>query len=261
VAKARAAAEMPDPGPPPRPLWQTCVWLGLMVALLVFANWSEAEASGFFGFLAKWKWAFVSACAVGLGLAMAGWFKVPLTKLIAVAMAIVVAALLSHGHVLVPFGVGAVGVSWIAATSPGELGEWWTATWDFTKLITPLLLGGVFVSGMLLGQPGHVGLIPSEWVAVAVGGNGLGAVVVSSVLGAFMYFATLTEIPILQGLLDNGMGRGPALALLLAGPAISLPNLLALGKIFGAKRTAVYGVLVIVMATIAGFFYGQIFTN
>lgn len=259
--KAKAAAQLPDPGPPVRPLWQTGVWLGLMVALLVLANWSEAEASGFFGFLAHSKWALVSVCALGLGLAMFGWFKASWIKLSLVAGGTVGAALLSGELVLIPFGVGAVGVAWIAATSEGELGEWWTATWDFTKLIAPLLLAGVFVSGLLLGQPGHEGLIPSAWVTAAVGGNGLGAVFLSSVVGAFMYFATLTEIPILQGLLGNGMGQGPALALLLAGPALSLPNLLALGKIFGIQRTIVYGILVVVMATLTGFIYGQFATN
>jgi uncharacterized protein len=257
-AKVTAAAQVPDAGSPPRPLWQTCVWIGLMVALLIFANWGEAEASGLLGLVARWKWGLVSACAAGMGLAMRVWFGAPTGKLTATGAAVVMAAIFSGGHVPVPFGVGAVGLSWIAATSDGELGEWWAATWDFTKMIAPLLLGGVFVSGMLLGQPGHEGLIPSGWVAAAVGGNSLGAVFLSSIVGALMYFATLTEIPILQGLIGNGMGRGPALALLLAGPALSLPNLLALGKIFGAKRTLVYASLVVVMATISGFAYGRI---
>jgi uncharacterized protein len=255
--KARVAAQMPEPGPPPRPLWKTAVWLGLMVALLVFANWSDAEGGGFFGVLARAKWGLVSVCAAGMGLALRFWFRVAWWKLLAAAAAVVFAALVSRGHVLVPFGVGSAALAWIAASSEGELADWWAATWDFTKMIAPLLLAGVFVSGMLLGQPGREGLIPSAWVSTMVGGNGLPAIFFSAIVGALMYFATLTEIPILQGLLGSGMGRGPALALLLAGPALSLPNLLALGKIFGARRTAAYAALVVVMATLTGWLYGN----
>jgi hypothetical protein len=257
--KAAVAARQPDPGPPPRPLWQTSVWLGLMVLLLVFANWSEAEGGGFFGAVARAKWWVVAACAAGMGLALRFWFGAPWGKLAAAALAVGVSAFAAPGHVLVPFGVGSVGLGWIAATAEGELGEWWDATWEFTKMIAPLLLGGVFVSGFLLGRPGHEGIIPSEWVAASVGGNGVGAVFLSSLVGALMYFATLTEIPILQGLLGSGMGKGPALALLLAGPALSLPSLLALGKIFGPKRTAAYAALVVVMATFTGWAYGIVF--
>ena len=115
-----------------------------------------------------------------------------------------------------------------AAGAEGELGEWLATTWGFAKQILPLLLGGVLVAGLLLGRPGHEGLIPSAWIAAAVGGNSLAANAFASVFGAFMYFATLTEVPILQGLLGSGMGQGPALTLLLAGPALSLPAMLVL---------------------------------
>lgn len=259
--KNAAAMQQPDPGPPPRPLWQTTAWLALMVVLLIFANWSEAEREGIFGVLAHSKWGIVSACAVGMGLALRLWFGAPAWKVLVAAVAVVVAAFVFPTHVLVPFGVGSVALAWIASTSEGELADWWNATWDFTKMIAPLLLGGVFVSGMLLGRPGHEGLIPSEWVATAVGGNGIGAIFLSSIIGAFMYFATLTEIPILQGLLGSGMGKGPALALLLAGPALSLPSMLALMKIFGGKRTAVYAALVVVMATFSGWLFGNFLSN
>ncbi|MBZ0089357.1 MAG: permease, partial [Thermoanaerobaculia bacterium] len=120
----------------------------------------------------------------------------------------------------------------------------------------PLLLGGVLVAGLLLSRPGHEGLIPSTWVASAVGGNGLGANLFAAVAGAFMYFATLTEVPILQGLLGSGMGQGPALALLLAGPALSLPAMLVLKSLMGWRRTIVYVALVVVMATLTGLIYG-----
>ncbi len=115
------------------------------------------------------------------------------------------------------------------------------------------------VAGLLLGRPGHEGLIPSEWVSRAVGGNSFAANLFASVAGAFMYFATLTEVPILQGLMGSGMGKGPALALLLAGPALSLPSMLVLKSVMGLKKTVVYISLVVVMATVSGLFYGSLF--
>lgn len=258
MEKSKAAAAVSDPGPPLRPLWKTVTWIGLMVALLIFANWSEAEANGLFGVLARWKGLLTAGSALGLAGALVAWFGAAWFRVLAVVGGVSLAVFAAPQNTMVPFAVGTVGLVWIAVTTGGELGEWWTSTWDFTKMIAPLLLGGVFISGFLLGQPGHEGLIPSEWVAAAVGGNGMLAVAFSSVVGALMYFATLTEIPILQGLLGSGMGKGPALALLLAGPALSLPNLLALGKIFGAKRTSAYALLVVIMSTLAGWVYGNL---
>ncbi len=139
-----------------------------------------------------------------------------------------------------------------------ELKEWTFSTWIFAKQIFPLLFIGVLVAGFLLGRPGHEGLIPSQWVSKAVGGNSLGANLFASVAGALMYFATLTEVPILQGLLGSGMGQGPALALLLAGPALSLPNMLVIRNIIGTKKTLVYILLVVIMATVSGMLYGLI---
>lgn len=139
-----------------------------------------------------------------------------------------------------------------------ELQEWTASTWGFAKQIFPLLFAGVLVAGFLLGRPGHEGIIPSEWVGRLVGGNGLGANLFASVAGAFMYFATLTEVPILQGLLGSGMGQGPALALLLAGPALSLPSMLVIRSVMGTKKTVVYIILVVIMATISGMVYGVI---
>ncbi|MBN1444588.1 MAG: permease [Candidatus Omnitrophica bacterium] len=137
-----------------------------------------------------------------------------------------------------------------------ELRGWVSATWIFAKQILPLLFAGVFVAGLLLGRPGHEGFIPSGFVAALVGGNSFFANFFASVVGAFMYFATLTEVPILQGLIGSGMGKGPALALLLAGPALSLPNMLVIKSILGLKKTAVYILLVIMMATISGLLFG-----
>jgi uncharacterized membrane protein YraQ (UPF0718 family) len=122
----------------------------------------------------------------------------------------------------------------------------------------PLLFVGVLVAGVLLGRPGNPALIPPEWIERAVGGNGLGATLFASVAGALMYFATLTEVPILQGLLGAGMGQGPALALLLAGPALSLPNRLVIRSVIGTRKTLVYIALVVVLSTVAGLTYGNL---
>jgi uncharacterized membrane protein YraQ (UPF0718 family) len=140
-----------------------------------------------------------------------------------------------------------------------ELGEWTQATWSFARQILPLLLIGVLIAGALLGRPGHEGLIPSEWISRSVGGNSIQANLFAAVAGAFMYFATLTEVPILQGLIGAGMGKGPALALLLAGPALSLPNMLVIRSIMGTQKTVVYVSLVIVMAAISGIIFGTFF--
>jgi uncharacterized membrane protein YraQ (UPF0718 family) len=137
-----------------------------------------------------------------------------------------------------------------------ELKEWLFSTWVFAKQIFPLLFAGVLAAGFLLGRPGHEGIIPSTWIAELVGGNSLGANLFASVAGALMYFATLTEVPILQGLIGSGMGEGPALALLLAGPALSLPSMIVIRSVMGTKKTLVYILLVVMMATITGLIYG-----
>jgi len=141
----------------------------------------------------------------------------------------------------------------------GERIQWLNETWKFAEKIIPLLFAGVLVAGALLGRPGHEGLIPSGWVEGLVGGNSLGSNLFASVAGAFMYFATLTEVPILQGLIGSGMGQGPALALLLAGPALSLPSMLVINKVIGPKKTIAYVTLVVIMATLTGILFGGLF--
>jgi uncharacterized membrane protein YraQ (UPF0718 family) len=140
--------------------------------------------------------------------------------------------------------------------SSDERQEWGESTLGYALQVMPLLFGGVLVAGFLLGRPGQDALLPSSWVAALVGGNSVGANFFASLAGALMYFATLTEVPILQGLLGSGMGQGPALALLLAGPALSLPNMLVIRSVLGTKKTVAFVALVVVMSTLAGLAYG-----
>jgi len=147
----------------------------------------------------------------------------------------------------------------VLAALPGRDTEWAVQTWGFTRQIAPLLLAGVFVAGLLLGRPGYEGLIPSAWVSAVVGGNSFLSTLLAAVLGALMYFSTLTEVPIVQGLIGAGMGKGPALALLLAGPALSLPSILVIRSILGNQKTLVYCALVVLMATLSGMIYGNLY--
>lgn len=140
-----------------------------------------------------------------------------------------------------------------------EILSWINSTWEFAKQILPLLFFGIFVAGFLLGRPGHESLIPSRWIERLVGGNSFRANFFASVSGALMYFATLTEVPILQGLIGTGMGKGPALALLLAGPALSLPNMLVIKSVMGTKKALTYILLVVIIATLSGMIYGALF--
>jgi uncharacterized membrane protein YraQ (UPF0718 family) len=187
------------------------------------------------------------------------WFRVNAFKVVLAAAAVLILALLFPHEPLIAFSAGIVALAVLTTTTRGETESWFLATWDFTKQIMPLLIGGVLVAGFLLGRPGHEGIIPSGWVSGLVGGNSVRANLFSSVVGAFMYFATLTEVPILQGLIGAGMGKGPALALLLAGPALSLPNMLVIRSVMGTKKTVAYVCLVVVMATVSGLIYGHFY--
>jgi len=244
-----------------RPLADTAAFFALQVAVLVFANWAPARAedSAVWHAVFAWKWPLTAVASLGLALLLIfrwRWHWQPLA-ITAVAVALL-AWFLPEAPVLA-FSAGLLGLTLTAATQPGDGDEWLSETWSFAKLILPLLLGGVLLAGFLLGRPGHEGIVPSEWVGAAVGGNSLFSNFFAALAGAFMYFATLTEIPIVQGLMGSGMGKGPALALLLAGPALSLPSMLVIRSILGTQKTVVYCSLVVVMATFSGLVYGALF--
>ena len=208
------------------------------------------------------KWIIASIFGVALGVILVFWFSIPWWKITVTAIPTATLAFIlpmDGMMVMIPFTAAVIGLSWATSTTKGESEEWFSSTWTFAKQILPLLFFGVVIAGALLGRPGHEGLIPSEWVAQAVGGNSLWANLFASVAGAFMYFATLTEVPILQGLIGAGMGKGPALALLLAGPALSLPNMLVIRSVMGTQKTIVFVTLVVVMATISGIIFGTFF--
>jgi uncharacterized membrane protein YraQ (UPF0718 family) len=231
-----------------------------MIGLLVFANWGKPDDDGgFWHTVWAFKWPITAGISVAFGVVLVKWIGLRGWKVALVAAPTVALAILLPQEPMLAFIVGAVGLSVITSTSDGESGEWFSATWTFAKQILPLLLIGVLVAGLLLGRPGNEGLIPNAWVVKLVGGNSLWSNFFASVVGAFMYFATLTEVPILQGLIGSGMGKGPALALLLAGPALSLPSMLVLRGIMGLQKTMVFVALVIVMATISGLIYGALF--
>jgi hypothetical protein len=260
--KSRMQAMLPEPEVK-RPLWQTVLFFAAMVGILVFANWAKPQATDtLWAAIYNAKWLLVAGFAVALGVFLVLWFGVRWWQMVSVGGLVALAALLVPQNPTVPFVIGVVGLAVLINRDESdneELAGWWKQTWGFAKQILPLLLIGVLISGFLLGRPGHEGIIPSEWVVWAVGGNSLLSNFVAAFAGAFMYFATLTEVPILQGLIGNGMGQGPALALLLAGPALSLPNMLVIRSVMGTQKTAVYVSLVVVMATITGFIYGTFF--
>ena len=219
-ASATAAAVMPEAPAPTRALWQDGLYFASMVGVLVFANWGRPAAGD-----EQSLWALLYSA------------KWPVTAVLGVGLAGMIAG-------------------WFKRD---ELSEWTSSTWTFAKQILPLLFAGVLVAGLLFGRPGHEGLIPSEWVARLVGGNSLRANLCAGFVGAFMYIATLTEVPILQGLIGSGMGKGPALALLLSGPALSLPSMLVIRSVLGTKKTVTYVALVIALSTAAGMAYGALF--
>ncbi len=218
--QAEPAVVLPDDGRG-RALWQDGIFFAAMIGILVFANWDRPAdgEGGLWAAIFAAKWVVSGGFLVVLIASLVAWFK------------------------------------------RDELSMWVDSSWTFAKQILPLLLGGVLVAGFLLGGPGgsERGIIPNAWISHAVGGNSLLANFAASFVGAFMYFATLTEVPILEGLIKSGMGKGPALALLLAGPALSLPNMLVIRSVMGTMRTVVFVGLVVALSTLAGMAYGALF--
>ncbi|MDF3130079.1 permease [Kiritimatiellaeota bacterium B1221] len=259
--KQKAASQMVMPEEEvKRPLWQNALYFASMVGILVFANWGKpSQSTGVWAMIYASKWMVTSAFSLALAAMLVRWFALAWWKVSLTAVAVLALALAFPGQPMVAFSAGVVGLSAFTSTDKGETAEWFSSSWGFAKQIMPLLLFGVLIAGALLGRVGHEGLIPSEWVSRAVGGNSLFANFFASFAGAFMYFATLTEVPILLGLIGNGMGEGPALALLLAGPALSLPNMLVIRAVLGTKKTVVFVSLVIVMATFSGMIFGTFF--
>jgi len=270
--KANGQMAMPEPEVS-RPLWKNALYFASMVGILVFANWARSGdvravflccPGGLTAYKIEGKLVSQTEETVTIVDTAGKTHKVPanlmqdvqeieknnLYELIHRSRWIIVGALLAAFAIMVS--------AWF---SRPELREWVGATWGFAKQILPLLLLGVVAAGFLLGRPGpgHEGVIPTRWVNAAVGGNSIWANLFAAIAGAFMYFATLTEVPILQGLIGAGMGKGPALALLLAGPALSLPNMLVIRSVMGTQKTTVFVLLVIVMATISGMIFGTFF--
>ncbi len=258
LEKARMAADFAD-AESGRPLWQNVLFIGSMIAILVFANLGKSEDSGAL-WTAFWrvKWYLTSLAALVLGFTLVRYHGMKWWKLVCVVIPVLVLAILFPDKPLLAFTAGFLGVGAFTSTEKeGELGNWFETSWDFAKKIMPLLLFGVLIAGLLLGRVGHEGLIPSEYVGKLVGGNSLLSNFFAAFAGAFMYFATLTEVPILEGLIGAGMGKGPALALLLAGPALSLPNMLVINSVMGSRKTVVFVSLVIFFSTLLGYLYGN----
>jgi len=257
----KAAVQMAMPEEQmPRTLSQNGLYFFSMVAVLVFANWGRPQTTeGLWASVFAAKWYLTSGFALLFALILVRWFQVRAWKVAMVVVLVAMAAWLGPDYPEIPFAIGFIGLAVITSREQGETGQWFVTSWDFAKQILPLLLMGVLIAGALLGRVGHEGLIPSEWISRAVGGNSLAANFFAAFAGAFMYFATLTEVPILQGLIGSGMGKGPALALLLAGPALSLPNMLVIQSVLGTRKTVVFVLLVVVMATVSGVAYGTFF--
>lgn len=258
-AARQAAVPAQFTGDGGRALWKNGVFFLLMVLIMITATWGGCGecTGGFQNAVFAIKGPLLALFGVLLGAVLALWMEIRFWKLILVGIAVFTSSMLSDG-ILIPFVTGMAGLTLMLSFDRGEGREWLDSTFGFARQILPLLLAGVLVAGFLLGRVRGEGIVPSSWIEWAVGGNSIRANLFASVAGALMYFATLTEIPILQGLLDSGMGQGPALSLLLAGPALSLPNMLVIRSVMGTKKTLVFVFLVVVMATLSGLLFGAL---
>jgi len=260
--------------PEKRPAWQTVFHFFVLVFILVFANWGKpmVDTSSVFYYMWYYKWYITAFFALLLAFSLVFILKIKWQWVVLGIIATAISAWLSSTFInkatyvpLIPMVVGIASLSLLTLFDKNdkENKEWTLASWDFAKQILPLLGLGVVIAGFLLGSTHDgktiEGIIPNQWVAMLVGGNSLFSNFFASVVGAFMYFATLTEVPILQGLIATGMGKGPALALLLAGPSLSLPNMMVIQKVLGTQKTIVYISLVVIMSTLTGLIYGFLF--
>jgi len=271
TAKSAVQTVMPE-DEVSRPLWKNAVYFASMVGILVFANWARSgDVRAVFlccpGGLSAYKveGTLVNQTEESVTIVdTAGQEQTIPAELVQEVQGVrqnnIYELISRYRWVIVAVLIICFALMVNAWFTGDERREWVGASWGFAKQILPLLLLGVVAAGLLLGRPGpdHEGLIPNSWINAAVGGNSLRANLFAAVAGAFMYFATLTEVPILQGLMGGGMGNGPALALLLAGPALSLPNMLVIRSVMGTRKTIVFVMLVIVMATISGLIFGGI---
>ncbi len=269
IQKAQSQAAMPELEVK-RPLWKNVLYFASMVGILVFANWARSGdiravflccPNGLTTYQVEGTLVGETEDAIKVLDTSGRTYEIPadlVQHVQDVKKNSLYELIYRFRWALVILLLAAFAVMVIRWFSRGELADWFEASWGFAKQILPLLLIGVLAAGFLLGRPGpaHEGVIPTKWIDAAVGGNSIWANLFASVAGAVMYFATLTEVPILQGLLGAGMGKGPALALLLAGPALSLPNMLVIRSVMGTRKTAVFVCLVIVMATISGIIFG-----
>lgn len=265
-AKREEQMNFPDV-PETRPIWQTSLHFFTLVLILVFANWGApgaGDTNSAWHFIWANKWYITGAFGLVLVWSMIYILKLKPWQVLIGAVVTAISALL-FANPLISMVVGIAAVSSIALmdqSGDGENREWILSSWGFTKQIVPLLAIGVVIAGFLLGSTHDdvsiPGVIPNQWISWLVGGNSVSANFFASIVGAFMYFATLTEVPILQGLIASGMGKGPALALLLAGPSLSLPNMLVIRGIMGTQKTVVYVLIVIVLSTIAGLIFGSL---
>lgn len=265
--KAKREEQMNIMVPPEkRPMWQTAFHFFTLVLILVFANWGKPAAgdtqSTWYLIWAN-KWYITSVFALMLAFSLIFILRINWFYVLGAVLVVALSALTSSSP-LVPMvaGVAALSLITLLDKNDEENKQWTLATWDFAKQIIPLLAMGVIIAGFLLGSTHDntklAGIIPNEWISALVGGNSVFSNLFASVVGAFMYFATLTEVPIVQGLIASGMGKGPALALLLAGPSLSLPNMLVIRGVIGTQKTIVYVSLVIIMATITGLIFGSL---
>lgn len=265
-AKREEQMNFPDV-PETRPIWQTSLHFFTLVLILVFANWGApgaGDTNSAWHFIWANKWYITGAFGLVLVWSMIYILKLKPWQVLIGAVVTAISVLL-FANPLISMVVGIAAVSSIALmdqSGDGENREWILSSWGFTKQIVPLLVIGVVIAGFLLGSTHDdvsiPGVIPNQWISWLVGGNSVSANFFASIVGAFMYFATLTEVPILQGLIASGMGKGPALALLLAGPSLSLPNMLVIRGIMGTQKTVVYVLIVIVLSTIAGLIFGSL---